>query len=232
MVLAGLPNAGKSTLFNALAGKPAALVSEVRGTTRDYLSVDLDWNGIAVEVIDTAGWEVSASDLLRRAQDFRSDQLERADLIVWCTARGLHETLHDIDKRLLDQVKQRLHQPVVSVETMCDLPSSQGPMRDARVCAKMGEGLSLLIDAITAKLAETHPGARHLLGSTVSRCRESLTSTLDALDRARLAALENLGDEIVALEIRDALEHLGRILGTVYTDDILDRIFSKFCIGK
>ena len=89
VVLAGLPNAGKSTLFNALAGREAALVSPVAGTTRDWLRAEAHWNGMAVELIDTAGWERTAEVLAAAGQTQRQSQLDRADLVVWCTAADL-----------------------------------------------------------------------------------------------------------------------------------------------
>ena len=85
---------------------------------------------------------------------------------------------------------------------------------------------------IVASLAEQNVAASELVGSTAARSRESLRATIESLDRAGQATAENLGDELVAIEIREALEHLGQIVGAVYTDDILDRIFSRFCIGK
>ncbi len=71
-----------------------------------------------------------------------------------------------------------------------------------------------------------------MIGTTAARCRESLAHSRQSLSRARVAAEGQMGDELLAVEIRDTLDHLGRILGSVYTDDILDRIFSRFCIGK
>ena len=71
-----------------------------------------------------------------------------------------------------------------------------------------------------------------MLGSTAARCRETLTGAIDAVERAEQAGRSGLGDELIAIELREALDCLGHILGTVYSDDILDRIFSKFCIGK
>ncbi|MCA9070693.1 MAG: hypothetical protein KDA84_17305, partial [Planctomycetaceae bacterium] len=95
-----------------------------------------------------------------------------------------------------------------------------------------GEGLEELKATISKRLSENRRGARQLIGSTAARCRESLTAAASSLEEAQNAAEHFLGDEIVALELHQVLDHLGRILGTVFTDDILDRIFSKFCIGK
>ncbi len=87
VVLTGLPNAGKSCLFNALAGEEAAIVSPIKGTTRDVLVASADWEGVAVELIDTAGWEASPSDIMREAQAQRMEQSLGADVLVLCIAK-------------------------------------------------------------------------------------------------------------------------------------------------
>jgi tRNA modification GTPase len=124
---------------------------------------------------------------------------------------------------------------LLTVQTKCDCRSpleSNSDAFDAHVSAFTGGGLPELKDAVAARLSEFGRNPRELVGSTAARCRESLRTAAAALDRA-LAALETAaGEELLALEIRDALEHLGQTVGAVYTDDILDRIFSKFCIGK
>jgi tRNA modification GTPase len=248
VVLAGLPNAGKSTLFNALLSRDAALVSAVAGTTRDYLSGSVEWSGVAVEVIDTPGWEFldatdreagDASDfareLTRRAQDLGAEQREQADLVLWCSAAdaGAAEQRGDFELRRT-AIGNGRH--VVLVETKCDLrePSANRDAGDnsLRVCAKTGAGLDGLVERSGRLLSEATSDRGEIIGTTAARCRESLAACRDSLGHALTAAESNRGDEILALELREALEHLGRVLGTVYTNDILDRIFSRFCIGK
>jgi tRNA modification GTPase len=129
-------------------------------------------------------------------------------------------------------------------------PSGTGPMRrtrpaadasrltlptlqadDCLVSATTGEGLDRLQAAIRHRLQSSGADSE-VLGSTAARCRESLSGALAALQQARRAADAGLGDELIALELREAIDHLGKIAGRVYTDDVLDRIFSRFCIGK
>jgi tRNA modification GTPase len=125
---------------------------------------------------------------------------------------------------------------VLTVRTKCDL--SPAPVEahsieaDLEISVAEGTGLEALQDQILERLSETHRGGRHLIGSTASRCRESLRAAGESLGAAEEAAELQLGEELVAIEIRESLQHLGQIVGQVYTDDILDRIFSKFCIGK
>ena len=109
-------------------------------------------------------------------------------------------------------------------EDSCDLPE---------ISALTGEGLDKLAEALRVSLAASRGGARQWLGMTAARCRESLEAVAESLRRAEESAgVESFGDELIAVDVREALDHLGRILGVIYTDDILDRVFSKFCIGK
>ena len=103
---------------------------------------------------------------------------------------------------------------------------------DVCVCATESRGLGALIDAAVGRLSDARQRDRALLGTTAARCRDSLDGALAALARAEEAAAGGAGEELVAVEIREALERLGEIVGAVYTDDLLDRVFSRFCIGK
>lgn len=234
LVLAGLPNAGKSTLYNALVGDAqAALVSDVAGTTRDYLVTPLNWKGQSIHLIDTAGLETGAHAISVSAQNFRQEQMQHADLVVWCTAADLPPELSDEDRTQRDQLAATRN--VLTVRTKGDLspaPVAETPDVELEISVSEGTGLESLQDRILERLSETHRGGRQLIGSTASRCRESLRSAGASLQAAEEAAELQLGEELVAIEIREALQHLGQIVGQVYTDDILDRIFSKFCIGK
>ncbi len=238
VVLGGLPNAGKSTLFNALAGTNAAIVSEVSGTTRDYLSESLHWDGLEIELLDTAGWtnasQDDAANIEHAAQSQRDEQWERAEIVLWCRAADLESTDEELDRRLFDQLLQA-GRTLIEVTTKCDLarPASASVGNPSiRVSAATGRGLNELQAAVMSQLLQQRTGGAELVGSTAARSRESLRAASDALARAEQATALRLGDELIAIEIRDALEQLGQIVGAVYTDDILDRIFSRFCIGK
>jgi tRNA modification GTPase len=126
--------------------------------------------------------------------------------------------------------------PTVLVETKSDLPEPCANFdavgSSLPVSAKTGAGLDELVERCARLLSDALPDRGDVIGTTAARCRESLSACRDALGRSLSAAESNRGDEILALELREALEHLGRVLGTVYTDDILDRLFSRFCIGK
>lgn len=230
VVLAGFPNAGKSTLFNRLTANELALVSEEVGTTRDYLCSDVSFHGLAIELIDTAGWETAAQGIGQLAQVFRSEQVAKADLIVWCSALDVSESDH---ARELDCLNQLSGRAVLIVKTKSDLAGSrEAESSELQISAETGAGVSRLTQAITEKFSVPSQGERQLVSSTASRSRDSLRRALASLGHAIEAAQHQIGDELIAMEIRESLQHLGEIVGAVYTDDVLDRVFSRFCIGK
>jgi tRNA modification GTPase len=220
VVLAGRPNAGKSSLFNALAGA-AALVSPEPGTTRDYLVRRLDLDGVAVELVDTPGWQEASDSIGSQAQALGRQQAERADLVLLCLEAGVAP--HAEEPRLLKQERP----PAVGVTTKCDLAAA--PAELPATSAVTGEGL----EALRALLAErARRWAQPPLAPSLSRCRHHVAECLANLRRAHAVVLYQDPPEILALELRGALEQLGEMVGAVYTDDLLDRIFSRFCIGK
>ncbi|MDA0282894.1 MAG: 50S ribosome-binding GTPase [Planctomycetota bacterium] len=256
VVLAGLPNAGKSTLFNALTGSDDAIVSSIAGTTRDYIVAKVDCGELTVELIDTAGLDLSDSGIDVFAQQFRSDQVVEADVVLWCSAMDSEPALRSVDQLQFEKVMAS-NACVLRVGTRGDLGgdddcrddpgdsvhrgsgddtliSSSGIRSPASlvVSALLGAGLDDLRRQIAVTLSERSQGERQFVGSTVARSRDSLRRSCESLQCASEAADARLGDEIVALETRAAIESLGEIVGAVYTDDLLDQIFSRFCIGK
>jgi tRNA modification GTPase len=240
IVLAGLPNAGKSTLFNALAGQNAALVSETSGTTRDYLRAPLEWSGMSIELFDTAGWESEGVDdpvsrrapgsISQAAQALREDQWDEADLVVWCSASDQTAVAQDEEQTIL----ARLHSDgsqILIIRTKSDLKPVPGAT-GLEVSAIDGSGIAKLIEKCVRELTGYGSRESNMIGTTAARCRESLVHCRESLSRARIALEDSVGEELLVVELREAVDHLGRILGAVYTDDILDRIFSRFCIGK
>ena len=212
-VLAGRPNAGKSSLFNALTGG-RALVSPEPGTTRDYLVQRLDLDGVTVELIDTAGWQEAVGGIEAQAQTLGRGQMTSADLVLLCVEAGCELTP---DERASGVV----------IVTKCDL--AQPLFGEVATSAATGLGL----DALRSLIAERAKRmAQPPLAPSVSRCRHHVAACLDRLRQAHQMVLFGEPPELVALELRGALDELGEMVGAVYTDDLLDRIFSRFCIGK
>jgi tRNA modification GTPase len=222
VVLAGLPNAGKSSLFNALSGA-TALVSPEAGTTRDYLVHHLDFDGITVELVDTAGWHEGPQPepvtIEAQAQALGRAQTVQADLVLLCVEAGKPAGK--------DLVPPGPAADLVSIATKCDL--GQPPAGCLATSAVTGAGL----DALRSLIADRARAQRRpALAPSLSRCRHHVEACLGHLRRAHAAVLHEDSPELLALELRGALDELGEMVGAVYTDDLLDRIFSRFCIGK
>ena len=221
VVLAGRPNVGKSSLFNALAGKSAALVSPEPGTTRDYLSVTLDLAGARVQLVDTAGWLDPRDDIEVQAQSLGREQTAHADLVLFCIAANEPPAA-------ADQIGQAPPgTPVLGIATKCDLATPAADLLPTS--ATTGLGLAAL-RLVLAERARAH--ARPVLAPSLSRCRHHISACLGHLRQAHTIVLNEDPPELLAMELRGALDQLGEMVGAVYTDDLLDRIFSRFCIGK
>lgn len=229
VVLAGLPNAGKSTLFNRLVGGQRAIVSDQAGTTRDYLSADVEWNGVPLELIDTAGADRTAEGVAEQAEMMRSEVLQRADLVIWCTSVAIdaEQRARDVELRKETQLQSV---NLIEVWTQSDRKAAAG--HGLAVSAQTGDGIEQLKDAVRAQLSRRAAHHGEWLATTAARSRDSLERCVTGLQSALAACESRVGDELLSLELRGALEALGEICGQVQTDDVLDRIFSRFCIGK
>jgi len=228
--LIGMPNVGKSSLFNALSAQ-AALVSAQPGTTRDYLVAEIDLGSARCELIDTAGigWPApeEADTLHAAAQAGAARQAGRAQLQLLCL--DATRPLDDWERRRLAAAAHDERLRVVL--TKSDRPPAtnyDGPA--IRTSSRSGAGLDelrrMLRDAVTRRPAG---GA---VASTAVRCGASLRLAAEALARAREAHAAGAGEELVAIDVRQALYEIGKVVGAVYTGDVLDVIFSRFCIGK
>lgn len=230
VVLVGRPNAGKSSLFNALLGTERAVVSERAGTTRDALRESLDLSrdvpgaGV-VELIDLAGLDAHAVDELdARAQDLARDILKGADAIVWCDPSGAFE-----------QVGFRMPADahVIRVRTKSDLPKPETQTPRLDVCAFDASTLGVLRRAIADGTTEVSGSG---IGVFVPRHRRALRAAIGSLSNA-LGQLDPtahaiLNPEVVALGLREGLDALGELVGEVSPDDVIGRVFATFCVGK
>jgi tRNA modification GTPase len=158
------------------------------------------------------------------------ERQQQADLVIWCTAAGIgmEESLADAAAR----EDAALAATLLPLITKCD--SAPAAMNDSalRVSARTGRGLDELRRRIREHLEEADSGRGELLSSTLARCQGSLKAAGNALRQAIVLAEAHAGEELIALELRRGLDALGEIAGVIYTDDLLDRIFSRFCIGK
>jgi tRNA modification GTPase len=219
VVLAGPPNAGKSSLFNALVGKSSALVSHRSGTTRDYLVHRLSGPDVEIDLIDTAGWDLAANMIEEQSQSLSNEQRLKADLLLICL---------EADKYRRDpETTRRNDCAILEIITKCDLcPAPPGRLATSAIT---GQGIDEL-NRTLIEYARRHQHSPSVPG--LSRCRHHIELCLTHLRQAHETALHREPPEMLALELRSALEHLGEMTGAVYTDELLDRVFSRFCIGK
>ncbi|WP_171230148.1 tRNA uridine-5-carboxymethylaminomethyl(34) synthesis GTPase MnmE [Ruegeria sp. HKCCA4008] len=213
VAIVGLPNAGKSTLLNALAGREAAITSEYAGTTRDVIEVRMDLAGLPVTLLDTAGLRETEDHVENLGIELARSRAEAADLRVF-----LSETPKDLGVEMREDD--------IHVLPKADLRGIGGK----GVSGKTGQGIDALVDQISCVLRQrttTHGIA------TRERHRIAITRALDSLTSA-IAVLESGPDlyDIAAEELRTAIRALESLVGRIDVETLLDEIFSSFCLGK
>ena len=240
VAIRGFPNAGKSRLLNRLAGRPAAIVSPTAGTTRDVVRQTVNLDGIDVELWDTAGVETPPNRSPHRSLDQSIDSMatsmnrhgRHSDRVaarrVWCVNLG--DPNADEHVRRLRRESSRGGDPGTEadlwVATQTDRYTGVIPDGWLGCSSVTGEGIESLRTAIVRSL---DAGG---VTSTAIRCHDALRRAADAIAAATALARGGDDHDLVAVEIRLALATIGQVTGTVYTDDILDQIFSRFCVGK
>ena len=233
-VIAGKPNAGKSTLLNALLKEDRAIVSEIAGTTRDTIEDEINLGGIAFRFIDTAGLRDTTDAIEALGVEKARKKLEEAGLILF---------LFDLAAEPFDQIKAEVKKlikdqtPFLALGTKADIATS-GIIKDFKtlphslvISALNQPDLVMLEEAILTKVNIEAFNT----GSTVVtnlRHQQELVNTEEDLKRVIKGIDEGISNDLLAMDIRQALHHLGEITGEITTDDLLNNIFSKFCIGK
>ena len=225
IVLRGAANAGKSSLLNCLAGQQAAIVANLPGTTRDAVEVKANFGQRQVVLTDTAGFESASSPLQHAMQQMAVDLDQRATLRLLCwDGRQPPPCVDDADRKR-----------TICVRTKCDLantPDGYNVDTWLPTSSVTGQGIQQLRSTIAGKLDQLLDQGAGGVAGTISRCRVSLDQAIDSIDVAIQIAENGFAQELVAAEMRVAVHAVGEVTGEVYTDDILDRIFSRFCIGK
>ncbi len=224
--IAGRPNAGKSTLFNLLLREERAIVSETPGTTRDWIEGTLDAAGIPVRLLDTAGLRAPRDEIetegIRRTERILRD----ASLVLYVV--DATEGLDAADRQALASLGER----ALPVWNKIDRTPEPAPAGFAAVSARSGAGLEDLLAAVARRL---QAGCSPDDGEAVidsDRQRDSLQTALAALGRLREGLASALPLDLIAFELQEALRALGEITGEVTSDEVLRRMFTRFCVGK
>jgi tRNA modification GTPase len=223
VVLAGPPNAGKSSLLNALARREAAIVSEEAGTTRDVIEVRLDLDGLPVIVTDTAGIREPQGAIEREGIRRTLERAGAADLVLWLSDSSDPAAVPP------PEVSARGDKFFVPVATKIDLPGANLSRETSGVSAKTGDGLSELTRRL-AGIARDRLGEISAPAITRERYRVQLERCMNGLER--FVSGHELEHELRAEDLRVAAQALGRITGRVDVEDVLGEIFARFCIGK
>ena len=220
LTVIGPPNAGKSSLVNALAGRDVAIVSETAGTTRDVIEVRMNLGGYAVILADTAGLRSVSEQVEAEGVRRALARAESADLVLLL----LDGSVEKSPGNLYDNI---VNKPYLTVWNKADLPwPSQ--REGLRISLKTGEGLDALVEAITTEVKERLEVAGDAPALTRPRHRHALGEAAAALERA----MDAEEPELFAEDLRLAVRSIGRITGRVDVEELLDTIFRDFCIGK
>ena len=217
VVILGEPNVGKSSLLNALAQRDVAIVSDEAGTTRDLIEVALDLDGYKVVFTDTAGLRETENEVEKIGIERAQAAAEQADLVLHLYVNGQPQPSQ----------KAGLHD-IRYVSTKIDLIHEASQSADFAVSTHTGDGIAELLSSIAA-LAQEAAGSTSLVLPTQERHVRLLQRTVEALRKAEGLSLPL---ELRAEELRQAADHLGRITGMIGVEDLLDVVFSRFCIGK
>jgi tRNA modification GTPase len=234
VAIAGPPNAGKSTLFNRLARREAAIVSPYPGTTRDVIEVHMDLGGYPVTLLDTAGMRESNDPVEQEGIRRAAARAAGADLVLWvidgsAAGPGAVESLESGFISECWLIRNKADLPVDKLWNNCESLSASSA-RKFSVSAADGAGVDELAASLSS-YARDYFAATETSLVTRARHRQALEETIAALDRA-LARGTSGNEELIAEDLRSAAVTLGRLTGRVDVEDILDVIFRDFCIGK
>ena len=225
VVIYGATNAGKSSLLNRLLGYDRVIVSETHGTTRDTIEEMLNLGGVPIRLLDTAGLRTSADDLEREGIARTEKSLQTADLRLHIADRNVPKPPY-FDERVTNGNE-------IVLLNKSDLPENSDwkNFGGLRISCVTGEGLPELKDEILARITKQNLRPESAVAIN-TRHRDCLRRALESCERARRAMNDGLEPEYVAVDLTDALRAVGEVIGEVDVEQILDSVFSQFCIGK
>lgn len=234
-VIAGKPNAGKSSLLNLLLGEDRAIVTEIEGTTRDTLEEVVNINGIILNIVDTAGIRSTDDVVEKIGVDKALKNVDNADLILYVVDGS--KQLDDNDSQIISHIKGR---NVITVINKSDLDvvvdklliSEELPGDIIDISAKYGDGKEELYNILNDKFFSGQLQYNDELYITNSRHKDELIKTRESLSKVIESIDMGMEEDFFSIDLLDAYEHLGMILGETMRDDLADKIFAEFCMGK
>ena len=228
IAIVGKPNVGKSSLLNYILKESRAIVSEIPGTTRDVIREEVSINGILFRLFDTAGIRIS-DDSIEKEGIYRSQETVRnADIIIF-----LEDVQQGESKNLYaDLLKFTSPDKIIKVINKIDLENEFTGYADIKISAKTGEGIDSLFDILKEKSIGNNIYTEKTAIVTNLRHHNCLKRSRDNLINARESILKKMSGEFISVDLRNAEMNLAEIIGEVTSDDILNNIFMKFCIGK
>lgn len=234
-VIAGKPNAGKSSLLNLLLGEDRAIVTEIEGTTRDTLEEVVNINGIILNIVDTAGIRSTDDVVEKIGVDKALRNVDNADLILYVVDGS--KPLDDNDSQIISHIKGR---NVITVINKSDLDvvvdklliSEELPGDIIEISAKYGDGKEELYNILNDKFFSGQLQYNDELYITNSRHKDELIKTRESLSKVIESIDMGMEEDFFSIDLLDAYEHLGMILGETMRDDLADKIFAEFCMGK
>ena len=227
VVLAGLPNAGKSSLLNYLAGYEAAIVNEIEGTTRDVLHEHISLKGIPLKINDTAGLRESDNPVEQEGIRRAWDAIAGADVVLYLVDASKGMTA--ADEQIIEQLADANLQKVFSKSDLLT-PGQFGDADALHISTVSGDGMESLIERITGQISDYNQDNQTFMARR--RHVDALLRARDCIQRAADTFASTRSGELMAEDLRDAQRYLNEITGEFTSDDLLGRIFSSFCIGK
>jgi tRNA modification GTPase len=231
VVIAGRANVGKSTLFNAILRRERSIVDEQPGTTRDYIAETVDIGGYPMTLVDTAGLREAAGGVEIEGMRRTEERLGEADAVLLVAESG--RALDGREREIIEKLKGR-GTPILVVYNKCDLAEPLDDGKEIAVSALKGIGLGGLLMRLEELLAgekEGEVGAGRVL-ITELRQQQLFRQAYDFVRKAEALLKQEAFDELILEELNSAMRTLGEITGKKTADDVLERIFSSFCIGK
>ncbi len=225
VVLAGRTNAGKSSLFNAILKEERAIVSDVEGTTRDWLESWASINGIPVRLFDTAGLRETEDVVEAQGVQISRNLAQDADVVLYLVDG--REGLNEEDREFIEKCTE----PLIVVYTKADLASGKA-FPSLSISSKTGSGMAELYEKITAVITAGVSTERQQAGLGSARQKEAVAEALECVKHALVSADDNYTLDAVVQDLEDAIDFLGEVTGDVTPDDVLGSIFANFCVGK